>query len=341
MTADKIQLLTDGLINFLQIPFVVLGNQHRSDSMTKRCHGFLLQSADSQNTAPNGNLAGHGHIPTDGNACQRGNQGGAHRYARRWTILGNSALGEMDMNILCFIEVWAYPQLLSIGADIAHSSVDGFLHYIAQVASKLQFSGAIHHIDLNFQSFPANSSPGKSCNQPHLICTRKPIWQILTNAQKTFQISTGNRDALGSIRRQQLHIGFPTNLPKTALQVPNTGLPGVAGNNLPDRILRNPKLDFFQTVFLQLLGNQVVFGDHHLFFVSVGAQLNDLHSVKQGPGNGIQCVCSGDKHHIRQVNRNFQVMIPVRTVLFAIEHFQERCAGIPTIIGSHFVNLIQ
>ena len=72
-------------------------------------------------------------------------------------------------------------------------------------------------------------------------------------------------------------------------------------------------------MLLQLLGQQVLLGDLQLFLVGIAAQLDDLHPVQQGPGNRIQRVGCGNEHHLREVQRNFQEVIPEGVVLLAVQ----------------------
>ena len=85
----------------------------------------------------------------------------------------------------------------------------------------------------------------------------------------------------------------------------------------------------------------MIFGDHQLFLVAVGVQLDDLHPVQQGSGHRVQGIRRGDKHHIGQVKGNFQIMVPIGMVLLRVQHFQQGGAGVPPVIGAHLINFIQ
>ena len=73
-------------------------------------------------------------------------------------------------------------------------------------------------------------------------------------------------------------------------------------------------------MLLELLGQQMVFGNLQLFLVSIAAKFNDLHPVQQRPGDGIGGVGSGDKHHLAQIHRYLHKMVPEGAVLLAIQH---------------------
>ena len=85
----------------------------------------------------------------------------------------------------------------------------------------------------------------------------------------------------------------------------------------------------------------MILGDHHLLLVGVGAQLDDLHPVKQRPGHGIQSIGGGDEQHIGKIIGNFQIMIPISPVLLRVQHLQQSRAGVAPVIRAHFVNFVQ
>ena len=94
-------------------------------------------------------------------------------------------------------------------------------------------------------------------------------------------------------------------------------------------------------MLFQLLGNQVVLGDHELFFIRVGAKLDDLHTVQQRPGHGVQRIRRGDKQHVGQIKGDFQIMVTIVVVLFRVQHFQQSSTGIAAVVGTQFVDLVQ
>ena len=83
------------------------------------------------------------------------------------------------------------------------------------------------------------------------------------------------------------------------------------------------------------------FCDLQLFLFCIAGQLNDLHTVQQGPGNGVSGICRGDEHHVRQVKGQFQVVIPEGAVLLRIQHLQESRRRVAPVVVSHLVDLVQ
>ena len=94
-------------------------------------------------------------------------------------------------------------------------------------------------------------------------------------------------------------------------------------------------------MLFELLGDQMVLGDHQLFFIGIGAQLNDLHPVQQRSRHRIQSVGRGDEHHIGEVKGDLNVMVPIGTVLLSVQDFQKRRTGVTPVVGAHFIDFVQ
>ena len=94
-------------------------------------------------------------------------------------------------------------------------------------------------------------------------------------------------------------------------------------------------------MLLPLLGQQMFLGDLHLLLVGIAGKLNDLHTIQQGPGNGVQGIGGGDKEHLREVKGDLQEIVPERTVLLAVQSFQQRRRRVAPVVGGQLIDLIQ
>ena len=90
-----------------------------------------------------------------------------------------------------------------------------------------------------------------------------------------------------------------------------------------------------------LLGQQVPLGDLQLLLIAVAGQLNDLHPVQQGPGDGVQGVGGGDEQHVGQIEGQLQEVVPEGGVLLPIQHLQQGGGRVTPVVGAQFVDLIQ
>ena len=73
----------------------------------------------------------------------------------------------------------------------------------------------------------------------------------------------------------------------------------------------------------------------------VARNLNDFHAVLEGTRNGIELVGCRDKHHLREVEGDVQIVVREQIVLLGIENFEEGRGGIAAEIRAKFVNLIK
>ena len=86
------------------------------------------------------------------------------------------------------------------------------------------------------------------------------------------------------------------------------------------RAVRKSDLPLFKPVLLALFRDKITFCDLLFLVGRVSRKLNDLHSVAQGSGNGVQRICRCDEHDLGKIVGNFQVSVAERCVLFRIEH---------------------
>ena len=92
---------------------------------------------------------------------------------------------------------------------------------------------------------------------------------------------------------------------------------------------------------LQLLGEEVLFGDLHLLLVGVAGQLDDLHPIQQGAGDGVGGVGGGDEHDLGQVEGDLQKVVPEGGILLPVQHLQQGGGGIPPVVPAQLVDLVQ
>ncbi len=121
----------------------------------------------------------------------------------------------------------------------------------------------------------------------------------------------------------------------------DAGLPRIIPNQCADGPVLHPELRLFQSMLLQLLGKQMVFGDLQLLLVRIAAKLDHLHPVQQGPGDGFRGIGGGDEHDLAQVHRNLHEMIPEGAVLFPVQHLQQRRGRVAPVIVAQLIDLVQ
>ena len=116
---------------------------------TQRAHRLLAQSPDGKHAAAQRDLTGHGDIGADRTVRKRGNDAQADRGAGTRAVLRHGAFREMNVNVLCFIEVRCNAELQRPLAQTRERRAAALLHHVAKVARQLQLAAAVHHADLN------------------------------------------------------------------------------------------------------------------------------------------------------------------------------------------------
>ena len=60
-----------------------------------------------------------------------------------------------------------------------------------------------------------------------------------------------------------------------------------------------------------------------LLVFRVTADLYNLHTVQQRAGDCLECVRCCDEHNFREIQRNFQIVVPELSILFTVQHLQQ------------------
>ena len=92
---------------------------------------------------------------------------------------------------------------------------------------------------------------------------------------------------------------------------------------------------------LHLLGQQVALRNLKLLLVGVAGQLDDLHPVQQGPGDGVGGVGGGDEQHVGQVEGHLQEVVPEGAVLLHVQHLQQGGRRVAPVVPPQLVDLVQ
>lgn len=100
------------------------------------------------------------------------------------TVLRDSPLGHMNMNVARLIEAGVDAERLGMLANIADGSLGRFLHHIAEVAGQLQISGPLHRKHLNPQQFAAKRGPCESVDNADFILRIDAVLQKLLRSEQ-------------------------------------------------------------------------------------------------------------------------------------------------------------
>ena len=124
-------------------------------------------------------------------------------------------------------------------------------------------------------------------------------------------------------------------------QIANARFPRVFPNQFLQCAGRDFQLLLAQAVILALLGEQKLLRDVEFFLFRVARERNHFHAIFEGGRNWVEQVRGRDEHHVRQIERHFQVVVAELGVLFGIKGFQQGGRRVAPEIHTQFVNLIQ
>ena len=79
-----------------------------------------------------------------------------------------------------------------------------------------------------------------------------------------------------------------------------------------------------QAVRRELLRQQVALRDPELLVLGVARELDHVHPVEQRPGDRVERVRGADEEHLREVERQVEVVVAERPVLLGVEHLEHR-----------------
>src|SRR4030067_799085 len=90
-------------------------------------------------------------------------------------------------------------------------------------------------------------------------------------------------------------------------------------------------------VLRPLPGEEELLGDRKLVEVRAPRDQDPLHPVLEGGRDGVDDVRRGDEHHLRQVERDVQVVVAEGEVRLGVGHLQKSRGGGPADGGAHLV----
>src|SRR5205823_3350990 len=120
-------LLADVLGYVLEVPAVAFGQDHVGQPGCVRRQHLLLEPADRQHAALEGDLAGHPHRVLDRAAGQQGCQRGRHRDAGTRAVLGDRPGGYVDVELALVEGLLVDAEIFGVAADVGECDARGLL----------------------------------------------------------------------------------------------------------------------------------------------------------------------------------------------------------------------
>ena len=302
---------------------------------------LLLEAADRQHPAPQGNLPGHGQVVAHGNLAQRGNQRRGQGDSSRRAILGDSALRYVNVNLGLLVEVGVQAQRGGPRAHVGERRVSAFPHHLAQLAGHGQLAAARDDRHLDRQKVASKLGPGQAGRNADV---RRGLGQSVAEARRTqvlAQARAGDLDPCIAVVLDHLDGDFAAHSRQLALQVAHAGFARVMADDAQDRLCGKLDVLLLKPVGFALLLEQVALGDTKLLVFGIARDPDDFHAILQGPWDALQGIGGGDEQHLGEVVVDVQVMVVEGAVLFGVQHLKQSGGEIATEIGGHLVHLVE
>ena len=116
---------------------------------------------------------------------------------------------------------------------------------------------------------------------------------------------------------------FAADLTDLTLQSPDTSFFCIEVDDLAKCTCLNGKSAPGYAIDLQLLRNQMFFGNVLFLILSIPGNLNDFHTVKKRPGDFLHVIGCCNKQNFRKILWYFDIMVIKMTVLLRVQYFQK------------------
>src|SRR5215211_6325733 len=333
-------LLADRLRHVLEVGAVALGEDDLLEAGPVGGQDLLLDPADGQDPALEGDLAGHADLGPDRPAGEQAGQGGGHGHAGRGAVLGDGARRDVDV-VPAPGHVAVDAQLAGVGPDVGEGDRGRLLHHVAQLAGQGQPGLTVHHAGLDEQHVAAGAGDGQAGRDPGHGGPLGCLEEELLTAQVAAHVAVVDDQWGGGLAAGDPGRRLAQQLADLALQVPDPGLAGVVADHGPQGGLGDDHLVTTQPGLVELPLEQVVAGDGQLLVLGVAVQADDLHAVQQRARDGLDHVGGGDEQHVRQVQLDLEVVVPEGVVLGRVEHLEQGRGGVAAPVGTDLVDLVE
>ena len=226
----------------------------------------------------------------------------------------------MDVNVPFLQNLRLDAEVCRVRLDVLVGNRRRLLHHVTEVARHRQVAFARRRNRLNEKDFPTYRRPCQAGGNTNRAFVQRGLLLEHRGVKDGDQILL--RDFFRQLARlYELRRTVTDHLRNGALQRADTCLTGIVTNDAFDDLITELQRILFQTIFFQLFGYQMLFGDIQLLLQIVARNVDNLHTVNERGRDGAQAVGRGNEQHLRQVVTDFEIVVVKREVLFGIKHF--------------------
>ena len=244
---------------------------------------LLLDPADRQDPATEGDLPRHRDVAPDPPARERRHDRGRHGHARRRSVLRDGPGRYVDVHRVVLEESLGDPELALVGPHVAEGRARGLLHDLLDLAGEDELLGLralIHDRRLDGQHVATGLAHRYAGDRSDLVLFLGQAEVEALGAEVGRELGRVDRDALGLVLGD-LPRDLPADRADLALEVPDAGLARVQPDHVLQRRVSEDEAPVLETVLLQLPRQEVADRDVQLLILGVAGEPDDLHPVTE------------------------------------------------------------
>ena len=314
-----------------------------------RREDLRLHAADREHAPAEGGLTRHRRVGTHAAAREQRDESGEDGDAGAGAVLGDGAGGHMDVDVLTLDHAGLDAEPFGVAPHVRERSARRLLHHVPELARDLDVALAGHARGLDEENGSAEWRPREAGGDTGDRGAFGDLALELRFAEMTNEIRlldryrrrgvdddvVGLRFGPGVLRfvrvlarsTSDVEGGRAAKLLDLAIQLPDASLTGVVAHDRREGVVGDGELALLDAVLARSLGDEVAPRDVDLLVGRVAGQLDDLESIAERSRQRLERVRRAHEHDLGEVERQLEVVIGERLVLFGIEDLEQRGLG--------------
>ena len=293
---------------------------------TLRRKDLLLDAPYRQDLSTESDLSRHSRVLSHLSLRYRRGDRRGDSDACRGTILRRSPFGHMDVYVPLLENPIVDAQRVGMRLHIFQGYDGTLLHHVSEITRQRELAAlSSRQRSLYEEDFSSDACPGKSRDHSGIVVALVdiPIERLLP--EQSLELVGSYAMVLQLSVESLLVRHLPQSLVYLLLELSDATLTGVVLYDLLQSLLRERyfRCDAVEPVVCQFLRYEVMPCDLHLLLRDISAELNYLHSVEQRSWYGVQVVCRGNEHNVREVIVEVEVVVVEGIVLLRVEHLEQ------------------
>ena len=303
---------------------------------------LFLDAPHRQYVSAQGDFSGHGGQRADLLAGQQRHQRRDDGNACGRAVFLDRPRGNVNMDVMVGEKFFVNPKLRRVGTHPAMRGLHGLAHHVLNLAGDGKASFAFHPGRFDEQNVASRRRPGQSNDHSGPFGALGNLaFAADLNAPQKFLDDLLGHDQLFALAFRQPPRLLAADRAEIPFQAAHPGFPRVVADYVAHGFFRKLNLLGGDAVLFDLPGDQILERDVNLLFFRVSLQFDDLHAVAQRFRDRIEHIGGGDEQHLRQIERNVQIIIPERRVLFGVQGFQQGRRWVAAKIAPDLVDFVE